>query len=39
MNYVKKQKLPAVEAIKFNGHFYIELNNIWQALHQTFNSA
>ena len=28
-----------MEAIKFNGHLYIELNNIWQAPYQTFNSA
>jgi len=37
MNWIKKHKLPAIEAIQFNGHLYIKLGNLWQAFHQTFN--
>ena len=39
MNWVNKWKLPALEAIKFNGWPYLKLNNFWQALHSTFNTA
>jgi len=43
MNWVKKSKLLATKTIKFNEHLYIELcielDNLWQALYQTFNSA
>ena len=28
MNWIKKQKLPATEAIKFNGYSYNKLNNL-----------
>jgi len=28
MNWVRKQKLPATEAIKFNGHLYNKLDNL-----------
>jgi len=28
-----------MKAIKYNGRLYIELDNLWQALHQSFNSA
>jgi len=39
MNWVKKRKLPAIEAIKYNSRPYIEIKDIWQALHELFNSA
>ena len=39
INQVKKIKLLAIKVIKHNGHFYLELNNLWQALHELFNSA
>ena len=39
MNSVNKQKLPAPEAIKFNSQLCLELDNLWQALHFTFNTA
>lgn len=29
MNWVKKHKLPAIEALQFNRQLYIELENIW----------
>ena len=39
MNWVKKQKLTAVESIQFNGWPCIELDNLWDVLHQSFNST
>ena len=39
MNWVNKKKLLAIETIKHNGSSYLELNNLWQALHSSFNSA
>ena len=39
MNQVQKQKLPAIEAIQYNSRLYIKLNELWQALHQSFNST
>jgi len=39
MNWVKKQKLPAIKAIQFNGQPCIKLNNLWNALHESFNLA
>ena len=39
MNWVKKHKLPAIEALQFNRQLYIKLENIWQTLYQIFNST
>jgi len=39
MNWVKKHKLPAIEAIQHNSQLCIELGDLWQALHLSFNSA
>ena len=39
MNWVKKCKLLAVEAIQFNRQPCIELEDLWNALHSSFNSA
>ena len=39
MNWVKKYKLPAVEAIQFKRHPYIELEDLWNVLHSSFNSV
>ena len=39
MNWVKKCKLPAIKAIQYEGWPCIELDNLWQALHNSFNSA
>ena len=39
MDWVKKYKLLAIEAIHYNGHPYIELDDLWQALHISFNTA
>jgi len=37
MNWINKYKLPATEAIKFNGQPCITPDNLWGALHNTFN--
>jgi len=37
MNWVNKHKLLAIETIKHNGQPCLELNNLWQALHSSFN--
>ena len=39
MNWVKKRRLPATEAIKFNGSPCLSLESLWNALHNTFNNA
>ena len=39
MNWIKKQKLSVIEAIQFNSHLCIELDDLWQACHLSFNSA
>lgn len=39
MNWVKKYKLPAMEVIQFNRYLYIKLEDLQQALYQTFNLA
>ena len=39
MNWVKKRNLPAVKAIKYNNHSCLEINDLWYALHSTFNLA
>ena len=39
MNWVKKHKLSAIKAIQYEGHPCIELEDLWKALHNSFNSA
>jgi len=39
MNWINKRKLPAIEAIKYNGCFCIEIDDLWLALHLFFNIA
>jgi len=39
MNWVNKHKLLAIEMIKYNSQPYIELNDLWQVLHSSFNTA
>jgi len=39
MNWVKKKKLPAIKTIWYNSWPYIKLNNLWEVLHKSFNSA
>jgi len=39
MNWVKKSKLPVVEAIQYEGYLCIKLENLWNALYKSFNST
>ena len=39
MSWVNKYKLPAVEAIKYNNQPCLTINDLWNALHSTFNIA
>ena len=39
MNQVKKKNLPAVKAIKYNTYPCLKINDLWNALHSTFNLA
>jgi len=39
MNWVKKHKLSAIEAIQYEECPCIELEDLWKALHNSFNSA
>ena len=39
MNQVKKHKLPVIEAIQYEGYPCIELEDLWNALYNLFNSA
>ena len=39
MNWVNRHKLPAIETIKHNSQSYLNLNNLWNALHLFFNMA
>jgi len=39
MNWVKKHKLFVPEAIQYKGCLYIKLENLWNALYNSFNSA
>jgi len=39
MNWVNKYKLPVIEAVKYNSQLCLEIDDLWQALHSTFNMA
>ena len=39
MNWIKKHKLPAIKAVKYNNCSCLEISNLWHALHSTFNMA
>ena len=39
MSWVNKQNLPAIEMIKHNGWPCLDLEDLWQALHSSFNTA
>ena len=39
MNWVKKQKLSTIEAIQYEGHPCIKLEDLWITLYNFFNSA
>jgi Endonuclease/Exonuclease/phosphatase family./Reverse transcriptase (RNA-dependent DNA polymerase). len=39
MNWVKQRKLPAVEAIRYQGQPCNDLPDLWNALHSSYNAA
>ena len=39
MDWINKHKLPAIEMIKYNSQPYLKLNDLWQALYLSFNTA
>jgi len=39
MEWVKQRKLPACEAIQYNGQPCHQMSKLWDALHNTYNSA
>ena len=39
MNWVNKQKLPAIEKIKYNNQSCLRINDLWQVLYSFFNMA
>ena len=39
INWINKRKLPAVEAIKYDNQLCLTLENLWEALHATFNTV
>ena len=39
MNWIHKCKILAIETVKYNRWPYIEINNLWYALHSSFNKA
>jgi len=39
MNWINKCKLPAIEAIKHDGHPCIFPESLWDTLHNTFNTT
>jgi len=39
MNWINRCKLPATEAIKYNGSPYLFPESLWNTLHNTFNST
>jgi len=39
MNWVNKHKLPAIKVIKYNGHPCLKIEDLWYALHLSFNIA
>ena len=39
MNWVKKRKLPATEAIKYNSSPCLSPDSLWNAFHSSFNTA
>jgi len=39
MSWVKQRKLPAVEAIRYQGLLCNSLSDLWHALHSSYNAA
>jgi len=39
MNWINKQKLPAIKAIKYEDQLCLTLESLWGALYATFNTT
>ena len=39
MNWANKCKLPTIEVVKYNNCPYLEIEDLWHALHSLFNIA
>jgi len=39
MNWIRRRKLPAIKAIKYDGHPCLSPESLWDALHSTLNTA
>ena len=39
MNWINRYKLPAIKAIKYNGHSCLSLDSLWKALYTSFNTT
>ena len=39
MNWINRYKLPVIEAIKYDGQPCLSLDSLWNALHDSFNTA
>ena len=39
MNWIKRRKLPAIKTITYEGQPCLTLDSLWNALHNTFNTA
>ena len=39
MSWINKHKLLAIKAIKYNNQLYLNIDNLWNALYSTFNTA
>ena len=39
MNWVNKHMLSTIESIKYNNHQCLKIDDLWNALHFTFNMA
>jgi len=39
MNWVNKQKLLAIEVVKYKNQLCLKINNLWHMLHSFFNTA
>ena len=39
MNWINRHKLPAIEAIKYDGRPCLPPDSLWNALHDFFNTA
>ena len=39
MNWIQERKNPPTEAIQHNGEPCVELDQLWEALHSTYNAA